>query len=131
MISKYPGAINSKRAATSDLLAATIEISLIKLSLVRARAHRALYDYKPTGKSQASNLTDALSAAYARLIRDERKIEEEERSLDRQLNEYETMLRMIDGQGGGYAQVVEDWTRVQREKEECRRDLRRLGWTGD
>jgi hypothetical protein len=130
MISKYPAAINGKRAATNDLLAATIEISLIKLSLVRARAHRALYDYTPTGRPQ-SNMTDALSAAYAKLKRDERKMEEEESGLDHQLKEYETMLRMIDGHGGGFAQVVEDWTRVQKEKEECRRDLRRLGWTGD
>lgn len=130
MISKYPAAINDKRASTNNLLAATIEISLIKLSLVRVRAHQALYDYRSTGRPQAS-MTDALSAAYSKLKIDERKMEEEETGLDRQLKEYETMLRMIDGRGGGFAQVVEDWTRVQKEKEECRRDLRRLGWTGD
>jgi hypothetical protein len=136
MISRYPTAINKKRSAINDLLAATIEISLIKLSLVRARAHRTLYGYKSAGGGNSRSKTrtsmiDALSAAYAKLKTDERKMEEEERELDRQLGEYETMLNMIDGGGGGFAQVVEDWTRVQREKEECRRDLRRLGWTGD
>ena len=130
MISRYPAAINDKRSANNDLLAATIEVSLIKLSLLRARAHQALYGYKSADNPQ-SNMADALSAAYAKLKRDERQMEDEEGALDRQLEEYETMLRAIDGHGGGFAQVVEDWTRVEREKEECRRDLRRLGWTGD
>ena len=130
MISKYPAAIKDKRVSTNDLISATIEISLIKLSLVRARAHQALYHYRSTGRPQA-NMTDALSAAYTKLTMDEQKMEEEEASLDCQLKEYETMLLIIDGRGGGFAQVVEDWTRLQKEKEECRRDLRRLGWTGD
>jgi hypothetical protein len=129
MISRYPTAINGKRSATNELLAATIEISLIKLSLVRTRAHWALYGYRSAGERHTeAGMADALSAAHAKLKAEERKMEEEERELECQLGGYDTVLEMIDG---GFGQVVEDWTRVQREKEECRRDLRRLGWTGD
>lgn len=73
----------------------------------------------------------ALSSAYATLKKEEWKMNEETRALDRQTEEYEAMLKLVDGGGGGFAQVVEDWARVQKEKEECKRDLRRLGWTGD
>ncbi|RDB23404.1 hypothetical protein Hypma_009080 [Hypsizygus marmoreus] len=130
-LSKHPPHLNKKRSASHDLLAATIETSLIKLSLLRARAHQALYAH-PSSKGTQQTLAHALSAAHVKLTKDTRKMADEERALDRQLAEYETMLRLVDGDGGGgFAQVVEDWTRVQKEKEECRRDLRRLGWTGD
>ncbi|KAG5724893.1 hypothetical protein E4T56_gene12531 [Termitomyces sp. T112] len=130
LVSKHPPKINSRRAASDELLAARIEASLIKLSLIRARATQTLYDHRST-KNPDVNVAQALSCVYARLRAEEKKMREEEVALDRQLGEYETMLELVDGDGGGFKQVVEDWTRVQREKEECIRDLRRLGWTGD
>ncbi|KAG5337240.1 hypothetical protein C0989_010119 [Termitomyces sp. Mn162] len=130
LVSKHPPKINSRRAASDELLAARIEASLIKLSLIRARATQTLYDHRST-KNPDLNVAQALSCVYARLRAEEKKMREEEVALDRQLGEYETMLELVDGDGGGFKQVVEDWTRVQREKEECIRDLRRLGWTGD
>jgi hypothetical protein len=30
--------------------------------------------------------------------------------------------------GGDYAQIVEDYARIQNESEECKRDLKMLGW---
>ena len=35
---------------------------------------------------------------------------------------------LVDEHGGGFAQAIEDWARVRRETEECRQDLRHLGW---
>lgn len=126
----FPDDINRRRSSLNDLLATTIETSLVKLSLMRARAHQALYDFKSPTNPQAT-MIGALSSAYATLKKEERKMNEETRALDRQTEEYEAMLKLVDGGGGGFAQVVEDWARVQKEKEECKRDLRRLGWTGD
>ena len=51
--------------------------------------------------------------------------------MDKQLAEYEAVLNMFGGKGGGFKQVVDDMARVKREVDECRKDLRRLGWTGD
>jgi hypothetical protein len=78
-------------------------------------------------------MAQALSTVYEKLKKDERKMEEEQHVVDRQLDEYQRLLQLVDGSGGGFGfgQVVEDWTRVQKETEECKRDLRRLGWTGD
>lgn len=73
----------------------------------------------------------ALYAAHEKLMKDKRRLAEEEKNLDRQLNKYQELLQFVDGVGGGFTQIVEDWTRVQKETEECKRDLRRLGWTGD
>jgi hypothetical protein len=75
-------------------------------------------------------MSRALASAHQKLVRDERRLVEEEAALDRQLDEYERVVRMVDGPVGGFVQVVEDWTNVQKETEECRKDLRRLGWTG-
>jgi hypothetical protein len=130
MLAKYPPRMHSRRSAINDLLATTIEISLIKLSLVRARAHQALYSYASPTAPQ-SDMTSALSSAFTKLKGDERRLEEEERVLDNCLSEYASMLKLVDGERGGFAQIVEDWTKVRREQEECRRDLQRLGWTGD
>lgn len=51
--------------------------------------------------------------------------------LDRQIQEYEALLRLVDGNSGGYQQIVKDWLKTKRETDECLKDLRRLGWTGD
>ncbi|KAG6852171.1 hypothetical protein C0991_002483 [Blastosporella zonata] len=131
LIAKHPPRLNKRRAASTELLAARIEASLIKLSLIRARATQALYDHRST-KNPDTSLAQVLAASHTKLRADEKKMREEEAGLDRQLAEYETMLQFVDGSGGGgFRQVIEDWTRVQREREECIRDLRRLGWTGD
>ena len=75
-------------------------------------------------------MTQALSTASKKAKENERRLSEEERAMDQELGEYSRLLRLVDGPEGGFAQVVEDWARVQRETEECRRDLRRLGWIG-
>ncbi|KAG6829887.1 hypothetical protein H0H92_003156 [Tricholoma furcatifolium] len=125
LISKHPPNLNSRRTASTELLATRIEASLIKLSLIRARATQALYEHR----SGSTSVADALSSAHAKLKADEKRMREEEKVLDQQLAEYDEMLKLVDG--GGFRQVIEDWARVQREREECVRDLRRLGWTGD
>ena len=129
-LTEYPPVLNSTRSASNDLLAVTIETSLLKLSLIRARAHIALYRYTSSTKPDI-NMAQALFAASKKAEQDERRLAAEERALDRELDEYSGLLELIDGPGGGFMQVVEDWTRVQKETDECRRDLRRLGWTGD
>jgi hypothetical protein len=129
-LTEYPPALNSSRSASNDLLAVTIETSLLKLSLIRARAHITLYGYALPTKPEV-NMAQSLSVAFKKGKEDERRLIEEDRALDHELDEYSRLLQLIDGPGGGFIQVVEDWTRVQKETEECRRDLRRLGWTGD
>lgn len=115
--------------ASNGLLAASIETSLIKLSLIRARAHQSLYGFKTTSSSN-HDVTRALSAAHNKATREARHMKDEAAALDKQIQEYEELLGLVD-KGGGYKQVIEDWTRVKQDTEECRRDLRRLGWTGD
>jgi hypothetical protein len=107
---------------------------LIKLSLIRARSERALYNHKPINETNNSkSVSQALTLAFKSLKADEKEMKTEALSLDQQLHEYETMLRLIDGgEGtGGYQQVVNDWTKIKQETDECKKDLRRLGWTGD
>lgn len=55
----------------------------------------------------------------------------ETQDLDRQIQEYESLLKLVDGSGSGYQQLVKDWVKTNRETDECMKDLRRLGWTGD
>jgi len=110
---------------------AAIEASQAKLSVIQARAHQFIYCQKSQVNPEIT-LAKALLAAKSKLQKDEARLIEEERILDRQLEEYQRLLQLVDGPGrGGFARVVDDWTRIQRETEECKRDLRRLGWTGD
>ncbi|KAJ7224340.1 hypothetical protein GGX14DRAFT_649756 [Mycena pura] len=128
-LNKFPLDISRKRAANDDLLAMTIEASLVKVSFMRAQALGMLYDHR---SSQNPELTmrGALKGAYAKLQAEEREMEEEECKLDRELTEYQTLLDMVDGGGrGGFRQIVADFARVEKELEECKKDLRRLGWT--
>lgn len=76
-------------------------------------------------------MSQALVNALNKVKGDEKRLAAEERVLDKELEEYSRLLRLLDGPEGGFSQVVEDWTAIQRETEECRKDLRRLGWTGD
>ncbi|KIJ55244.1 hypothetical protein M422DRAFT_23853, partial [Sphaerobolus stellatus SS14] len=123
-----PPVISAKNSASHDLLAATIEASLLKLSLVRARLRSSLYDYSPMSAAEATVL-DAVRVMDKKLKHKRRKLEAEEQDMKKRLKEYEDLLKYVDPQGGGFTQVVEDLARVNRETEECRKDLRRLGWT--
>ena len=80
---------------------------------------------------QGPTVAQAVSAMYERLRERQAVQETEMEALDAQIAEYDAMLRLADGRDGSFAQVVKDMVRVKRETEECRRDLRRLGWTGD
>ncbi|KDQ26741.1 hypothetical protein PLEOSDRAFT_1043563 [Pleurotus ostreatus PC15] len=129
--------VNKERTASADLQASTIELSLMKLAYLRARASHALYgvtvDTRGTTTSTVhKTMAEALSAAYGKLEAEAGRMEREEKELDRQVAEYEQALALVDSAGsGGFSQVVEDWARVKRDTEECQRDLRRFGWTGD
>ena len=136
-LKELPPELRAARRAQADLAAATIEAALLKLSLVRARAYRTLY-FTPHNSSSSSSaakqgptVAQAVSATYERLRERKAAQETEMEALDAQIAEYDAMLRLVDGRDGSFAQVVKDMTRVKRETEECRRDLRRLGWTGD
>lgn len=109
-----------------------IEASLVKISLLRARAQHSLYGAKSqTRPGHEGTIASATAIAYRKLKADEVQMREEERILDQKLKEYEDLLALVDAGHGGFQQVVNDWTRVKKETEECRKDLRRLGWTGD
>ncbi|KAI0367044.1 hypothetical protein BV20DRAFT_613101 [Pilatotrama ljubarskyi] len=130
-----PPHLRAARAAEADVLAATIEAALLKLSLLRARAHRALYGFSLPSSGQT--VSRAVAVAHMALLSRQRAQDEEMKRLDGQIAAYEGVLRLVDGGRGGeggegaFGQVVRDMARVKRETEECRRDLRRLGWTGD
>ncbi|KAF9499618.1 hypothetical protein BDN71DRAFT_128864 [Pleurotus eryngii] len=129
--------VNKERTASADLQASTIELSLMKLAYLRARASHALYgvtvDTRGTTTSTVQKtMAEALRAAHGRLEAEAGRMEREEKELDRQVAEYEQALALVDSAGsGGFSQVVKDWARVKRDTEECQRDLRRFGWTGD
>lgn len=109
-----------------------IEASLVKIYLLRARALRSVYGTKSqTQPNNEGTVASAISVAYRKLKADEARMREEERQLDQKLSKYEELLTVVDGGQGGFQQVVNDWTRVKKETEDCRTDLRRLGWTGD
>ncbi|KAH9839877.1 uncharacterized protein C8Q71DRAFT_855184 [Rhodofomes roseus] len=129
-LSVLPSILNDPRTAEAALLSTTIEASLIKLSLIRTRTHVALYGHSSPSRPNAT-MSRALATAAERLRAKQRTQEEEERELDGQLAAYDGMLSLVGGKDGSFAQVVEDMARVKRETEECRKDLRRLGWTGD
>ncbi|KAH9851932.1 hypothetical protein C2E23DRAFT_214474 [Lenzites betulinus] len=153
-----PPHLRAARSAEADVLATTIEAALHKLLLIRARAERALYTApvsatisrpappKPTSKSKSKRdlppdldsspapltVADAVSVAYEALLDRQRAQDEEAAALDGQIAAYENALGLVEGgrgREGAFAQVVRDMARVKRETEECRRDLKRLGWT--
>ncbi|KAF8159638.1 hypothetical protein B0H34DRAFT_412126 [Crassisporium funariophilum] len=125
-------AFDAARVASNDLLAATIETALIKLSLIQAKTERKLYGPQVANRAEPSKtVAKALEVAFASLKKEEKELEKESCALDAQLHEYESLLQFVDGGTGGYRQVVDDWTKVKKETNECKKDLRRLGWTGD
>ena len=130
MLTTIPPQLHATCSAQADVIAATIEAALLKLSLVRARAHQALYAHALPSNPDAT-VARAVTAAHDKLRERRRAQDVKMQKLDRQIEEYESMLRLVDGRDGSFAQVVKDMARVKRETEECRKDLRRLGWTGD
>lgn len=129
-LATLPPLLDAARTAHADVLALTLEAALLKLSVLRARAHIALYGHAAPSNPRAT-MARALAAAQEKLRAKQRAQEDEERALDAQLAAYEGALGLVGGREGGFAQLVEDMARVRRETEECRKDLRRLGWTGD
>ncbi len=130
-VGTLPPIMNAERSAQFDVLALTIETCLLKLSLLRAKTHIAIYNCSSSTDSQASML-QALQVYYQRLRSKDQEQNTEEALLDAQLKEYEDLMDLVGGKGqGGFSQVVDDMARVKKETDECKRDLRRLGWTGD
>ncbi|KAF9071374.1 hypothetical protein BDP27DRAFT_526750 [Rhodocollybia butyracea] len=130
-LSTFPPVLNRKRKASDDLVAATIEASLVKLSLLRAQSYQKLYGFTSDTEPDAT-MAKALTTAHGKLKEEAHGLLEEEHALDAQIEEYERLTRLVDGDSGTeFAQVVEDYIRVEKESEECRRDLRRLGSTGN
>lgn len=74
-------------------------------------------------------MPEAINAVHEKIAQEERALDAEEADLDRRLEEYKQLVRLADGPRGGFAQVLGDWKTVRRETDECKRDLRRLGWT--
>ncbi|KAF7794330.1 hypothetical protein EIP86_005464 [Pleurotus ostreatoroseus] len=128
-IASLPHLINTQRAVEFEELAMTLETCLLKLSLIRARTHESVYGYSSTNRADAT-MEKALGALQEKLAEKRRQQDKEERELDERIGQYDAVLHVIDGGGLNFTQVVDDMARVRRESEECRRDLRRLGWTG-
>jgi len=76
-------------------------------------------------------MSRAISVAYEALVEEGQALKMESQGLDRQIQEDEDLLRLVDGTGSGYQQIIKDWIKIKRETDECLKDLRILGWTGD
>ncbi|EPS92753.1 hypothetical protein FOMPIDRAFT_1109404, partial [Fomitopsis schrenkii] len=112
-----PPILNATRPAET-----TIEASLMKLSLIRARTHVALYAHTSPNRPPPT-MGRALTTAVDKLRSKQRAQVDEERELDAQLAAYESMVAVLSLVGGREG----DMPRVKRETEECRKYLRRLG----
>ncbi|KAJ3798367.1 hypothetical protein GGU11DRAFT_591047 [Lentinula aff. detonsa] len=129
-ISTIPPSLHNKHKAHNALTAAIIEASLVKLSLMKAQLHQQIYGFSSDTQPEAT-MTNALSIAYDKLKDEAEDLLEAERDLDGRIDEYERLMQLVEGDSReGFGQIVEDYIRVEKETEECRRDLRRLGWTG-
>ncbi|KAL4245547.1 hypothetical protein ABKN59_010506 [Abortiporus biennis] len=147
-LESIPPLLDAERSAKSDVLALTIETCLLKLSLLRAKTYSSIYGHsssitsrpkqsQTTGTSnegqskEEKTMLNAIAVLHARFSEKEAEQEKEERKLDKEIGEYEKLLALVDGGGrrGGFSQVVDDMAKVRKEIDECRKDLRRLGWT--
>ena len=77
-----PPQLHATRSAQADVIAATIEAALLKLSVVRARAHWALYGHALPGDPRAT-VARAVTAAHAKLKERQRAQDAEMQKLDR------------------------------------------------
>ena len=124
-------AFNASRNASIDFLAASLEATIQRLNSIRESARQAFYNHQ-VDQDPKKTVSRAISIAYRSLVEEEAALKKQALDLDRQIQEYEDLLRLVDGDnGGGYQQIVNDWVKVKRETDECLNDLRRLGWTGD
>ncbi|THH14636.1 hypothetical protein EW146_g5728 [Bondarzewia mesenterica] len=135
-LQSLPSISEDQLTARTSLLSTTLETTLLKLSLLRARFRNSIYNASSTSRTAAigPSLAIALKNAFTKQSEEESSLIDEEARLDGILKEYEGLLGMVDrsakGRGkGAFGQIVDDWVRVKSETEECRRDLRRLGWT--
>ncbi|KAF9054411.1 hypothetical protein BJ165DRAFT_1607121 [Panaeolus papilionaceus] len=124
-------------SAQGEFWSTTIESALIKLSLLQAQTERQLYNHTIRGQGAFSDVpfatvSQALEAAHKSLRGQEHDMVTEARALDEQLQAYTALLELVDGgKKGAYKQIVDDWTKIKQDTDECLRDLRRLGWTGE
>ncbi|TFK29764.1 hypothetical protein FA15DRAFT_663942 [Coprinopsis marcescibilis] len=124
-----PPLIERARSASNELTATTIEVSLIKLSLIRAESEHRFYGPQVTkDPSTAETLAKAAVIGFKRMRAQEKKLLEENSVLSAQLGGYQDLIQLVDGGSTGYQQVADDWVQVKRETEECKKDLRRMGW---
>ncbi|KAJ3751948.1 hypothetical protein EV360DRAFT_56082, partial [Lentinula raphanica] len=129
-IATIPPSLNAEHKARIALLAATIEASLVKLSLMKAQTHKEVYGFVLDTRPEAT-MMNALSNAYGRFKSEAECLIDEEQVLESQIEEYTRLMQLVEGGSDqdGFGQIVEDYLRVEKETEECKRDLRRLGWT--
>ncbi|KAF8507944.1 hypothetical protein BU17DRAFT_56973 [Hysterangium stoloniferum] len=118
-----PQVANANHTASQEYLAMTIETSLLKLSVVRARLKSSLYGYASSSNSRFS-IADSVEKMHSRLVTQQTALERQEQDMQGRLMEYQRLIELVDGKDGSFSQVVEDLTTVQRETEECRKDLR-------
>ena len=103
-----------------------LETELLKLTLLRHRLHTSIYGH--VSSNSRAKMSDTLTAMHAKLSQREDALVAEEDALDRKLGEYNSLLGMVDGE---FKQIVHDYAAVMKETENCKKDLRRMGWTGD
>ncbi|EED80927.1 predicted protein [Postia placenta Mad-698-R] len=99
-LATLPPLLDAARTAHADVLALTLEAALLKLSVLRARAHIALYGHAAPSNPRAT-MARALAAAQEKLRAKQRAQEDEERALDAQLAAYEGALGFVGGREGG------------------------------
>ena len=121
-------ALDAARTASIEHLAATLEATFQMLNAVRERTRSSFYNHK---HETGPDVSQALAIAHGALKEEEKDLKLETRKLDQQIQDYETLLKLVDGDSGGYRQIVRDWLEVKQGTDECLKDLRRLGWTGD
>ena len=95
------------------MLALTIETCLLKLSLLRAKTHNAVYNH-PSPNNSGKAVAQALANYHQRLQTKDKEQREEEALLDAQLREYDNLMELVGGKGrGGFSQIVEDMLRAR------------------
>lgn len=136
-----------------SLLRAKLQSSIYSYALPPPSAASSKIPTAPQQKEKT--LRKAIENFHSKLVQKQREQDNEEKKLDEQIEEFEKVLSLVDRpigrpqtgssiprgtnrtmtsdvmRKGGFAQVVEDMAKVRKETEECRRDLRRLGWSGD
>ncbi|GJJ11349.1 hypothetical protein Clacol_005581 [Clathrus columnatus] len=121
-LTKVLPTLDAKRRASYDLLAVTIEASLLKLSVLKGRLQSSLYGYVPPNPGSTTTIGELVEKLISRYSQREEKLLAQEKSLKSEIKEYKTILN--SSKDGGFAQVVEDLARIKKETEDCKKDLR-------